>query len=1232
MPRTKRRRRRICSPPSYQQHSCGGCDFSFRTRTELIKHKTESLNDNCHEGLIFCPQCNKGFISQYSLDMHYTKSPSCNILNDLPNAVSTIAFGSGIGPRGGAIPADHTVASKVPSVNANREADESDGYVRNEDSDEESVEPTKISAESIYISIVNKSNSNRKQQVVTERRSLMNPSFRIPNSSSTAFSRDYSTTMFRQMCVNENKELSLDIKSIRGSITIGTKDRMMLDCFEETVFNSPQFYGTLEYAMSCFWNTCYSISSFCDIHSPVIEHDDVLRFLESYSTLKEIDASVEESSGNGTLNNNQDDIIRNNNQDEEMNTDETLGTHDESYVNTDLCKMQGQIMDARNGVVFENSELAKVDLYEMLSKANCPKYLFEDIQRWAIKHADDLKGSNPSKRKTFVQKIGKKIYGQEPFKKLKPLTTNVVLPRGSVLPVVTFPLKSCIVSLLSNCNLMKDNNLLIDIEDPFRKSQPGDVLEDINSGWWYFETRDELCTGPSDVLLPLLMFIDGSNVDKNGRLSVEPVSMTLGIFNRETRNLPQAWRTLGFVESLDNKVSEDLVVSKKSVFKLQDYHSIITHILTDLKYLQGKNGGFHWNLVLNGVLHPIVFKVALQVIIGDCKGNDMLCGRYGSHSRNTSGFCRDCKVPFSLSDDPYHQCHFIHPSDIQGKSERDLNSIGFHHINNAFDSIYFGARSLGIYGCTPSEPLHAFKLGLCKYFYETFNKDFPSETKKLIDKKLKRIIKTDSNQNIRSLPSITVLRNGLDKCSTLTADDQFARIFGVYMCLLDPSILKSLATDTRYKQHEEKKHPVAIGPMNVNAAIGWIRMFEDTIVYHAWLYSDSHNRKDFEESIADNTDSLSSSSSDSEESDYGSSRCRESVAQTAVRKYLDSFRTIVRRKEGNQLKVNKFHQQLHNCREILKDGALLNVDGGRPESIAIDTLKKPGSLTQKRVQSLTRQMAENLMSDQVMADARDLIDQQSTLYSISKVDKPAYQLYGSRFAFQLSFPDGSFNVGVDDVKIDFKWKGEAYHSTKFYDLCKGVAKRLYINVGPGGCLRHNSVVDGFTEYHIGDLVFRSHPCYRNEREWTDWAMIKWDEVSEPIPAKICMFLNLENSKMMTPQEHQQFRSSFESDIFASQNEDNNESMRDSQQFLTRSKWVVIQSCLSEEEEGIRTHNRYRVQSRIGTRYYLEDKWRLIAIESIVDAAFCLQIGEKGDEVICFQDKKEWKNSFLDTDE
>ena len=115
------------------------------------------------------------------------------------------------------------------------------------------------------------------------------------------------------------------------------------------------------------------------------------------------------------------------------------------------------------------------------------------------------------------------------------------------------------------------------------------------------------------------------------------------------------------------------------------------------------------------------------------------------------------------------------------------------------------------------------------------------------------------------MPSLSVLRDGLNKCSRLTADDQFARIFGIYMCLLDPPILKSLGTDTRYKQHEQKKHPVSIGPMGFNAAIRWMKMFEETIIYHAWLYSDSHNKNEFED--ATDNSNLSSDSEDSDNDD-----------------------------------------------------------------------------------------------------------------------------------------------------------------------------------------------------------------------------------------------------------------------------------------------------------------------------------------------------------------------------
>ena len=75
--------------------------------------------------------------------------------------------------------------------------------------------------------------------------------------------------------------------------------------------------------------------------------------------------------------------------------------------------------------------------------------------------------------------------------------------------------------------------------------------------------------------------------------------------------------------------------SKQPIAKMQDYHVILDHILRELKHIQGKKGGFDWELTMMGKKYSIVFKVAVQVVIGDCKGNDMLSGRFGSHSKST---------------------------------------------------------------------------------------------------------------------------------------------------------------------------------------------------------------------------------------------------------------------------------------------------------------------------------------------------------------------------------------------------------------------------------------------------------------------------------------------------------------------------------------------------------------------------------------------------------------------
>ena len=143
--------------------------------------------------------------------------------------------------------------------------------------------------------------------------------------------------------------------------------------------------------------------------------------------------------------------------------------------------------------------------------------------------------------------------------------------------------------------------------------------------------------------------------------------------------------------------------------------------------------------------------------------------------------CRDCKITYESADDPYCVCDFITRSDIAGKEKDELQSFGFHRISNAFDDICFGARNLGIYGSSPSEPLHLFKLGLCNYLYEGFICDVHPTTVDLIDEKIARMISRGLHQSINDLSSLQVLRKGLNGCRTLGGDDQMSRIYGIQL-------------------------------------------------------------------------------------------------------------------------------------------------------------------------------------------------------------------------------------------------------------------------------------------------------------------------------------------------------------------------------------------------------------------------------------------------------------------
>jgi hypothetical protein len=120
----------------------------------------------------------------------------------------------------------------------------------------------------------------------------------------------------------------------------------------------------------------------------------------------------------------------------------------------------------------------------------------------------------------------------------------------ATIPIVMYNFEELLDSLLSDMSLMVAENLLLNPTDPYVKYPEGGPIDDVLSGSWYHQTWIVLNLGAGDFLCPIIFFIDKTHTDHFGRFTLEPIRFTLGIFNRATRALSKAWRTLGFLTDL----------------------------------------------------------------------------------------------------------------------------------------------------------------------------------------------------------------------------------------------------------------------------------------------------------------------------------------------------------------------------------------------------------------------------------------------------------------------------------------------------------------------------------------------------------------------------------------------------------------------------------------------------------------------------------------------------------
>ena len=140
----------------------------------------------------------------------------------------------------------------------------------------------------------------------------------------------------------------------------------------------------------------------------------------------------------------------------------------------------------------------------------------------------------------------------------------------------------------------------------------------------------------------LVMFGDKSHLDLHGALATTPISFTLSIFNKASRNMVKFWRPVAYIPNLGHEnFTSGVESTEKSRASVDDENRCLSVALAPLRKLH-LDGGFR-TTTLGRV---VKVKVWIHFIIGDMQGNNRWLAHYNSYG-NVKRPYRDCKCSYA---------------------------------------------------------------------------------------------------------------------------------------------------------------------------------------------------------------------------------------------------------------------------------------------------------------------------------------------------------------------------------------------------------------------------------------------------------------------------------------------------------------------------------------------------------------------------------------------------------
>ena len=610
---------------------------------------------------------------------------------------------------------------------------------------------------------------------------------------------------------------------------------------------------------------------------------------------------------------------------------------------------------------FTAAEKRAIRLLDILKQKKAPLDAYDALMEWHHREKGDI-----SERETLkhVVNVDEYISRTKMIDRLKdrynmrdkfPKKEELYLPNSKAMVMLTVHQAwDCIESLLTDPRVRdEDYNFLGG--DPFAKPPENmTIVGDLHTGLAYKRAYEKYITKPRQVLLPIIMYIDGAVTGQFASLPITALKIALGIHTRKYRDKSHAWRSLGYVAQISKAKSRGKRIYRESghvdaqdydmndeegqedgtkdVCKAQDYHTMLDAIL--MSYLDLQTNGFIWDLRYRGKTYKDVEFVPFVMFVRcDTDEADVLCGSYKSRTAGVAQLCRYCTCP-TLESDLVNATYTMKSvpmiaSLVEAENEEGLKRLSQQMIQNAWYKIRFHPNDIGqgIHGACPSEMLHALLLGIFKYTRDCFFEQIgpTSQLANDINALAQQYGEAFGRQSERDIPNC-VFSEGIVRGKLMA--NEFRGIL-----LVIAAILQSESGKSRLKKNKNFSKPSQIA--------NWGLLVEMLLEWEAFL-------------------------NESEMTFAHITRLRKKH-----RYIMYLVKRIARRDVGMGWKLMKFHVIMHMWLDILLYGVPKEVDTGSNESGHKET-KVAARMTQKNVttfdfQTCTR-LDEFMLIDLAMAE------------------------------------------------------------------------------------------------------------------------------------------------------------------------------------------------------------------------------------------------------------------------